>query len=139
MGHLMLDRLHFFLLGAHRSQGSARDAVFLAVHKLNNGSRSELQLSLAGKLSRTSINRALHFLLEVGAIREIPGGRYEITEPLATKPHHHFLACTNCGHRIPFSNHSLEAQMVKVAIKNQFELESHQLELAGRCYLCKEE
>jgi Fe2+ or Zn2+ uptake regulation protein len=141
MGHLMLDRLHFYLVGIHRSRGSARDAVFLAVHRAGNGSRAELLRSLSDEdntLSKKSFNRALDFLLEVDAVRETPGRRYEVTEPLASMPHHHFMVCKQCGRKFTFNSPRLETMLNKIADKRNFKLQSHQLELSSRCYLCKE-
>jgi Fe2+ or Zn2+ uptake regulation protein len=142
MGHPLLDRLHFYLAQINRSRGPARDKVFLAIHQSDNGSKAEIYKSLTrlngSPFDRKSFNRALDFLREVGAVHEAPGNRYEIAQPLAATPHRHFLACTKCGRRFAFVSPQLETQIIRTAASHQFELESHQLELSGRCYLCKE-
>jgi Fur family ferric uptake transcriptional regulator len=59
--------------------------------------------------------------------------RYEYN---ASDSHHDHLICTACGRIIEFENERIEQLQRDVARKNHFVVESHRLELYGRCGSC---
>jgi Fe2+ or Zn2+ uptake regulation protein len=137
MGHILLDRLHFYLLGIHRSKSAPRDAVFLAIHKLAPCNLSEIRVDLVGSdIHPASIYRAVDFLLETKAIREAPGGKFEISARLATG-HGHRLVCEQCGRKVVFNQLSIEKAISNIAAGSGYTLLDHQLELMGICSSCK--
>jgi len=51
--------------------------------------------------------------------------------------HHDHLICTGCGRIVEFENERIEELQLKVARSHGFEVESHKLEMYGRCAACR--
>lgn len=60
--------------------------------------------------------------------------RYEYK---ASDGHHNHLICTQCGEIIEFENERIEELQQDVAKRNRFEVQSHKLEIYGRCGNCR--
>jgi Fur family ferric uptake transcriptional regulator len=58
-------------------------------------------------------------------------------EPAAGRPHHDHLICTRCGTIEEFAEARIEALQGRVAASRGFEMETHKLELYGRCAACR--
>lgn len=95
-------------------------------------------------LAQSSVYRNLSILESVGAVTRIvthdDHARYELAEVL-TDHHHHHLICSNCGLVSDFElsegvERDLERALHRVAQAAGFEVESHQLDLVGRCSTC---
>ena len=69
--------------------------------------------------------------------RQFGGGQTRY-EPAAGRPHHDHLICTGCGEITEFSNPRIEALQAAVARQHGFDVETHKLELYGRCEACRE-
>ena len=96
------------------------------------------------RLAQSSVYRNLSILEEVGAVMRIvthdDHARYELAESL-TDHHHHHLICSECGDVRDFAfppgvEKSLDAAFDKVAGSTGFTVESHRLDLVGRCDEC---
>jgi len=59
-------------------------------------------------------------------------------EPALTDAHHDHLICTACGRIIEFENKKIEALQEEEALKNNFKVSHHKLELYGLCHACQE-
>jgi Fe2+ or Zn2+ uptake regulation protein len=101
-------------------------------------------LEIDGTLAQSSAYRNLSILEEVGAVTRIithdDHARYELAESL-TDHHHHHLICSECGDVRDFSfppgvERSLGSAFTKVAESTRFTVESHRLDLVGRCDDC---
>src|SRR3990172_3962350 len=85
-----------------------------------------------------TVYRTLKLLAEAGLAEErrFEDGftRYEYR---STDAHHDHLICTKCGAIIEFENERIETLQQDVARKNNFQVQSHKLELYGLCSHCQ--
>ncbi len=90
------------------------------------------------RVSVATVYRTVKLLVESGlaTARQFGGGqtRYEAA---AGKAHHDHLICTACGDIVEFADDQIEALQALVARRHGFEVESHKLELYGRCARCR--
>ena len=101
-------------------------------------------LEIDSALAQSSVYRNLSTLEEAGAVTRIvthdDHARYELAENL-TDHHHHHLICSECGDVRDFSlptgvEKSLDTAFGKVSRSTGFTIESHRLDLVGRCARC---
>jgi Fur family transcriptional regulator, ferric uptake regulator len=95
-------------------------------------------------LPYSSIYRTLAALIQAGVVRRLAGidgnARFELTEAVSGE-HHHHLACADCGAMealvLPAGVEAgLERAAAAVRRSGRFAVESHQVELIGRCAAC---
>ncbi len=84
-----------------------------------------------------TVYRALGFLEEVNLITSITfgtdGKKYESN----TKEHHDHLICTKCGKIVEFLDDEIEKRQENIAIRNNFKITSHSMQLYGICATCQ--
>ncbi len=89
------------------------------------------------RVSLATVYRTMKLLAESGlaVARQFGDGqtRYET----ARDQHHDHLICTGCGRIVEFENERIEEQQLRVARRHGFTVESHKLELYGRCPACR--
>lgn len=112
----------FFAMGGHVSV----DQLVAAAR------RSDPRVSVA------TVYRTMKLLAECGLAvpRQFDGGQTRY-EPAAGRAHHDHLICTACGEIVEFANERIEVLQARVAQSHGFEVESHKLELYGRCTRCR--
>jgi Fur family transcriptional regulator, ferric uptake regulator len=79
-----------------------------------------------------TIYRTLDLFSEIGVVRRLDlgdGPRYELAED-----HHHHLICESCGDVSEFERCPLDLRRLKGM---DFEINSHTLEIYGRCAGCR--
>jgi Fur family ferric uptake transcriptional regulator len=90
------------------------------------------------RVSVATVYRTMKLLSDCGLAtgRQFGDGqtRYEAT---AGREHHDHLICTGCGAIVEFANERIETLQATVARSHGFEVESHKLELYGRCTRCR--
>ncbi len=90
------------------------------------------------RISVATVYRTMKLLAGCGLAvpRQFGDGptRYEAA---AGRAHHDHLICTSCGEIVEFSNERIESLQASVARRLGFEVESHKLELYGRCARCR--
>jgi Fur family ferric uptake transcriptional regulator len=90
------------------------------------------------RISVATVYRTMKLLAESGLAvpRQFVGGqtRYEAA---GAKGHHDHLICTGCGEIVEFANERIESLQELVARRHGFAVESHRLELYGRCARCR--
>jgi len=98
-------------------------------------------LELDGRLDRVgraSVYRAIDQLEELGLIQKIDVGgdsaAYEKVDP--TGHHHHHFVCDSCGRVIPFEDEDLESAIHSISVRDDFQIESHDITLRGICKAC---
>jgi Fur family ferric uptake transcriptional regulator len=91
------------------------------------------------RISVATVYRTMKLLAESGlAIPRQFGGAGQTRYEAATgKDHHDHLICTSCGEIVEFANERIESLQELVARRHGFEVESHRLELYGRCARCR--
>jgi len=91
------------------------------------------------RVSVATVYRTMKLLAECGlAVPRQFGGAQTRYERSAGRPHHDHLICTGCGAIVEFSSGRIEALQARVATRHGFEVESHTLELYGRCASCRQ-
>ncbi len=110
---------------------AARDGHFAAADLVADARRDRLAIG------RATIFRALELLIELGAVErlDLPTGEhaYVSCEPA----HHHHVVCSSCGRTSEIDDAGLRAFVDEVARRTGYALESHRLELFGRCPACR--
>jgi len=131
---------HLSRRGLRRS--GTRDAILQAFL----GARDHLSIEdltvrvrrQAPGIGQATVYRTLKLLVECGlaASRQFGDGptRYE---PVLERQHHDHLICTSCGGIAEFENSQIEELQLEVAREHGFTVESHRLELYGRCAACQ--
>jgi Fur family transcriptional regulator, ferric uptake regulator len=89
-------------------------------------------------IGQATVYRTLKLLAECGlaAARHFGDGltRYE---PVLEEGHHDHLICTGCGAIVEFENPEIEQLQLGVARRHGFAVDSHRLEIYGRCARCR--
>jgi len=99
-----------------------------------------LASSLMGRrrVGRATIFRSIELLTDLGLVErvDLPSGEhaYVTCEPAA---HHHHIVCSTCGRSVEVGELGLEPILGSVAASTGFTIESHRLELFGRCPDCQ--
>ncbi len=90
------------------------------------------------KISKATIYRTLSLLVKCGLLREVIfGERHTHYEQVYGHEHHDHLVCNECGKIIEFVDHRIERLQDEVCKKNNFEPESHRLQIQGLCADCR--
>jgi Fur family ferric uptake transcriptional regulator len=89
-----------------------------------------------GGAGRATIFRSLEVLTELGLVErlDLPSGEhaYVACEPA----HHHHIVCSSCGRSIEVADHGLEAVATSIEQATGWRIDTHRLELFGRCSIC---
>lgn len=90
------------------------------------------------RISVATVYRTMKLLADSGlAVARQFGGGQTRYEPAAGRGHHDHLICTECGEIVEFANERIEALQESIARRHGFQVESHKLELYGRCARCR--
>ena len=90
------------------------------------------------RVSVATVYRTMKLLSDCGlAIPRQFGGGQTRYEAGAGREHHDHLICTGCGEIVEFANEKIEYLQETVARKHGFAVETHKLELYGRCARCQ--
>jgi Fur family ferric uptake transcriptional regulator len=91
------------------------------------------------RISVATVYRTMKLLADCGVAvpRQFGGDGQTRYEAAAGRPHHDHLICTSCGEIVEFANERIESLQELVAKRHGFEVESHRLELYGRCARCR--
>jgi Fur family transcriptional regulator, ferric uptake regulator len=88
-------------------------------------------------IGRATVFRALDVLVELGVVERIdlPSGEhaYVACEPV----HHHHVVCSGCGRTSEIDDRLLRSVVDDAAARTGWTIESHRLELFGRCPDCR--
>ena len=129
------------------STGFRRGGARTAVIELLNAeacarSAIEIEDSLRGggrRVGRATVYRVLDELDRLGLVARIEIGdgltRYESVFPGGVE-HHHHLVCDDCGRLIPFVDDELERAIHRVARRESFAVDEHDVTLHGSCPDC---
>jgi Fur family ferric uptake transcriptional regulator len=90
-------------------------------------------------VSVATVYRTMKLLADCGLAipRQFGGDGQTRYEAAAGRAHHDHLICTRCGEIVEFANERIEHLQELVARRHGFEVESHRLELYGRCASCR--
>lgn len=120
----------------------ARLAVAEAIGRQEGHFTAEDVLS-ASRIGRRSVGRAtifrsLDLLTELGLVErvDLPSGEHAYVT-CAPAAHHHHLVCSGCGRSLEIGELGLEPILARIEGSTGFAIESHRLELFGRCADCR--
>jgi len=89
------------------------------------------------RIGRATVFRLLEILADQNLVErvDLPDGRhaYVPCEP----SHHHHLVCVSCGAISEVDDCGIDAVTDEAARRSGFEIQSHRLELFGRCPRCR--
>jgi Fur family ferric uptake transcriptional regulator len=90
------------------------------------------------RVSVATVYRTMKLLADCGLAfpRQFDGSQTRY-EPAAGRPHHDHLICTRCGAIEEFAEERIETLQTRVAAARGFQVETHKLELYGRCAACR--
>jgi Fe2+ or Zn2+ uptake regulation protein len=113
------------LVAARASHFTANDLIADARH-LEHG------------IGRATIFRALELFTELELLERIdlPTGEHAYV-PCEPRGHHHHVVCGDCGAVTEVADHGLGAAIDEIGTRSGWLVESHRLELYGRCPACQ--
>jgi Fur family ferric uptake transcriptional regulator len=89
-------------------------------------------------VGRATVFRSLELLTALGLVErvDLPSGdhAYVACEPAG---HHHHLVCSTCGRSTEVAELGLDRTLDRIEASTGFQIESHRLELFGRCADCQ--
>ncbi|MGB4800179.1 MAG: transcriptional repressor [Candidatus Saccharimonadales bacterium] len=114
-----------------------RQAVFDALRHHQSLTMSELVAACPGA-DRASVYRTTEVFEKLGVLIRIPTGwKYRLELGEAFHEHHHHATCLDCGGSIALpEDPALEKRLRDLAVRRNFTLASHQIELTGTCEAC---
>jgi Fur family ferric uptake transcriptional regulator len=91
------------------------------------------------RISVATVYRTMKVLADCGVAvpRQFGWDGQTRYEAATGRPHHDHLICTSCGEIVEFANERIESLQEMVAKRHGFEVQSHRLELYGRCARCR--
>ena len=129
-----LDQAGVRLTGPRRELAALiarRQGHFTAADLLTDAEQRSLSIG------RATVFRLLEILADQNLVErvDLPDGRhaYVPCEP----SHHHHLVCVSCGAISEVDDCGIDAVTDEAARRSGFEIQSHRLELFGRCPRCR--
>jgi Fe2+ or Zn2+ uptake regulation protein len=88
-------------------------------------------------VTRATVFRSLDVLADLGLVErlDLPSGEHAFVACEAA--HHHHIVCSTCGRSTEVDDNGLEAVAAAIARETGYEVETHRLELFGRCPSCR--
>lgn len=138
----MIDRLAQFklVLKQHnQSLTGARLIVFETMLDKEPQTMQAITKACDGQVNRASVYRVLNLFEQLGIVQRLQvGWKYTLELTDIFHRHHHHLTCLRCGKIIPLDEDShLEQHLDDAALRYDFVMKSHQLEIQGLCSNCK--
>ena len=111
---------------------AARDSHFTANDLIADARDHDLEIG------RATIFRALELFTELDLLERIdlPNGDHAYV-PCEPQSHHHHVVCGDCGAVTEVKDHGLGAAIAEIEARTGWHVESHRLELYGRCPSCR--
>ena len=89
------------------------------------------------RIGRATLFRALELMIELGVVErlDLPSGEHAY---VACAPaHHHHVVCSRCGRTAEVDDQGLTGAVRRIELETGFRIDSHRLELFGRCRHCQ--
>jgi Fur family ferric uptake transcriptional regulator len=118
---------------------SPRRAVLDTMRGLGNHFTADDVQAASPEVGRATVFRTMKLMRELGVICQVVlddgTAVYQLADEDRTDHHHHVI-CTECGRVVEFASDGLEGQLDRVASDTGFDIDTHRLELYGRCADC---
>ena len=108
-----------------------RESHFTAEELLDDSRRRRLGVT------RATVFRSLDVLSDLGLVErlDLPSGEHAF---VACEPaHHHHVICSSCGRSMPVEDAGIERLAEAIGRATGYQVETHRLELFGRCPACR--
>lgn len=133
----LLNETEALLEGEGHRVTSTRRAILKAIAE----SETPLTIEEIGDevpdIGRATVFRTVKLLQELGVICRVQLENRGIRYVVSTSSHHHHLVCSECGGVTEFNSPQLDQAIHEEAEAADFELNSHTVELYGRCRACR--
>jgi len=114
-----------------------RKDVFNALYLYGLQSISDLTIRCPD-IDRASIYRTVALLEDLNITTRVPQGfKYKLELSDMFLPHHHHIACSLCGKHTDIEQLNLERLLDDIALRENYKLTSHKVELVGVCPNCQ--
>jgi Fur family ferric uptake transcriptional regulator len=118
---------------------SPRRAVLDTMRELGNHFTAEDVQAASPAVGRATVFRTMKLMRDLGIVCQVvlDDGTvvYQLTAEDDTD-HHHHVVCSECGQVTEFASDGLEQVLEGVARTTGFDIDTHRLELYGRCSNC---
>ncbi len=110
---------------------AAREGHFSAADLIEDARARHLDIG------RATIFRSLDLLADLGVLErlDLPSGEHAYVPCRPT--HHHHVVCSECGRVIEIDDRGLAAAVGDIERRTGWQVETHRLELYGRCPRCR--
>lgn len=117
---------------------AARLTVFTALEDSEPQTMEQLVKKVSMSVNRASVYRIVDLFEKVGVVQRLQiGWKYKLELSNEFQEHHHHLICVNCEKITSFKEPAnLDYLLGKIAEREDFTLQNHQLELQGLCSNC---
>jgi Fe2+ or Zn2+ uptake regulation protein len=111
---------------------AAREGHFTAADLLDDARARRLGIG------RATIFRALDLFTELNVLErlDLPTGEHAYV-PCEPAHHHHHIVCSTCGRTTEVDDAGLASAVEEIQRRTGWQVESHRLELYGRCPRCR--
>jgi Fur family ferric uptake transcriptional regulator len=120
----------------HRVTGPRR-ALLHVIGGLGDRFTADEVVAAAPDVGRATVFRTLRLMQDLDIVCQVvlDGGR--VAYRLSSDGHHHHVVCSECGAVADFSSHDIEGLLQELGRRTGFDIDSHRLELYGRCRRCQ--
>ena len=115
-----------------------RRAVLGAMQQLGDHFTAEGVMAAAPEVGRGTVFRTLRLLQEIGALCQVVLDDGTAEYRLTSGGHHH-IVCSECGAVNDFTACDIQDLLDELARRTGYEIDSHRLEVYGRCSRCRRE
>jgi Fe2+ or Zn2+ uptake regulation protein len=111
---------------------AAREGHFTAQDLIDDAKARRLGIG------RATVFRALDLFTELQVLErlDLPSGEHAYV-PCAPARHHHHIVCSQCGRTTEVDDAGLANAVDEIQRRSGWQVESHRLELYGRCPRCR--
>jgi len=117
----------------------ARLGVFKALENNEPQTMDQIVKKVKNTVNRASVYRVIDLFEKLGVVQRIQiGWKYKLELSNEFQEHHHHVICMQCGRIKSFREpENLDYLLGKIAERENFTLQNHQLELQGICSECQ--
>ena len=127
-------------LAGYRLTEPRRAVASLITGRQGHFTAADLEAAIAERrlgIGRATLFRTLELLTELGLLERIdlPSGEHAYVRCAAE--HHHHLVCSTCGRSLEVQDRGLASAVAEIAERSGFRIDSHRIELYGKCTACQ--
>jgi len=131
---------HELLRGGHRIT-EPRRRLLSSIQAMGDHFTAEGLAAASPGVGRATVFRTLKLLQEVEAVCQVvlDDGTLQYRLTPNNAGHHHHIVCSRCGAVNDFASCDIQGLLAELARRTGYDIETHRLEVYGRCSECREE